>query len=74
MSEKNKLEIFQAVRGIAAIGIVCFHTEYGPWKSANWGVDFFFLQSGFLAMLSTRLGGREGFGFQELQKYVLYIT
>lgn len=57
MSERKKLEILQAVRGIAAIGIVYFHTEYGPWKSANWGVDFFFLLSGFLAMLSTRLGG-----------------
>lgn len=76
MSERKKLEILQAVRGIAAIGIVYFHTEYGPWKSANWGVDFFFLLSGFLAMLSTRLGGggREGFGFQGLQKYVLCIT
>ena len=29
MSERKKLEILQAVRGIAAIGIVYFHTEYG---------------------------------------------
>lgn len=55
--KSNKLEILQVVRGIAAIGIVYFHTEYGPWKSANWGVDFFFLLSGFLTMLSTWFGG-----------------
>ena len=69
MSERNKLEILQAVRGIAAIGIVYFHTEYGPWKSANWGVDFFFLLSGFLAMLSTRLGGgQRRFWFSRITK------
>lgn len=53
----KKIEIIQAMRGIAALGIVYFHTEYGPWKSANWGVDFFFILSGFFLMMSTEISG-----------------
>lgn len=55
MGETKRLEIIQAMRGIAALGIVYFHTEYGPWKSANWGVDFFFILSGYFLMLSTEI-------------------
>lgn len=51
----KKIEIIQVMRGIAALGIVYFHTEYGPYKSANWGVDFFFILSGFFLMVSTEL-------------------
>lgn len=65
---KNKLEILQVIRGIAAIGIVYFHTEYGPWRSANWGVDFFFILSGFLIMLSTQFGGQKRFWFSRIIK------
>ncbi len=54
MSKGKKIEIIQAIRGIAALGIVYFHTEYGPWRSANWGVDFFFILSGYFLMLSTK--------------------
>lgn len=50
---RKKIEIIQAIRGIAALGIVYFHTEYGPWKSANWGVDLFFILSGYFLMMST---------------------
>lgn len=53
MAKSGKIEIIQVMRGIAALGIVWFHTEYGPWKSANWGIDFFFVLSGFFMMLST---------------------
>lgn len=51
----KKIEIIQVMRGIAALGIVYFHTEYGFWKSANWGVDFFFILSGYFLMMSTRM-------------------
>lgn len=68
MTEGKKLEILQVIRGIAAIGIVYFHTEYGPWKSANWGVDFFFILSGFLIMLSTQSGGQKRFWFSRIIK------
>lgn len=58
---KKKIGIIQALRGIAALGIVYFHTEYGPWKSANWGVEFFFILSGYFLMLSTeKMGGGIG--------------
>lgn len=66
--KSNRLEILQVVRGIAAVGIVYFHTEYGPWKSANWGVDFFFLLSGFLTMLSTQFRGQKKFWFSRITK------
>ncbi len=54
MMGRKKIEIIQAMRGIAALGIVYFHTEYGPWRSANWGVDFFFILSGYFLMMSTK--------------------
>lgn len=67
--KSDRLEILQVLRGIAAMGIVYFHTEYGPWKSANWGVDFFFLLSGFLIMLSTQhAGGIKRFWFSRILK------
>lgn len=74
MEKENRLEILQVAKGIAAIGIVYFHTEYGPWRSANWGVDFFFILSGFLTMFSTGIGrGGNGFGLRVSSKYARYI-
>ena len=54
-AQRKKIEIVQVMRGIAALGIVYFHTEYGPWKSSNWGVDFFFILSGYFLMWSTEV-------------------
>lgn len=56
-ANKKKIEIVQVMRGIAALGVVYFHTEYGPWQSANWGVDFFFILSGYFLMMSTENNG-----------------
>lgn len=56
-TKTRKIEILQVMRGIAAIGIVFFHCEYGPWESANWGVSLFFVLSGYLMMRSKNISG-----------------
>lgn len=45
---KSKIESLQVMRGIAALSIVYYHTEYGFWHNANWGIDFFLILSAFL--------------------------
>jgi exopolysaccharide production protein ExoZ len=63
---QGKIEIVQAMRGIAALLVVMWHASryFGPYGSgwagpafapgANLGVDLFFLISGFIMVITTR--------------------
>lgn len=64
---KSKIEALQGIRAIAAIGVVMLHvaeatTKYSPFparslaalKFGNYGVDLFFVLSGFVMCYTTR--------------------
>lgn len=50
---RSKIESLQVMRGVAALSIVYYHTEYGFWHNANWGIDFFLILSAFLLTYTT---------------------
>lgn len=54
------IEIIQVFRAMAAIGIMLLHAEYGLYKSCGWGVNFFFILSGYTWMLSTSKNSHGG--------------
>lgn len=49
---KGRLKGIQALRGIAALCVVCQHIDFI--QRGSFGVQFFFLISGFIIMFSTR--------------------
>lgn len=61
---KRQIKSVQALRAIAALSVVVFHTtvlwhdRFGsavsPWQNGNSGVDLFFVISGFIMVLSSR--------------------
>ncbi len=54
MSAPQKIEIIEFMRFIAASAVVCVHLPIVG--SGEWGVDLFFVISGFVMMSSTATG------------------
>ena len=66
MAERQKIEILQVLRGLAAVVVVCRHaagsantfaenipgTLYAVFELGDFGVDFFFVLSGFIIINS----------------------
>jgi len=64
------LSNLQVLRGVAAMGVVFFHTDYrlaGGWHTEFFGVSTFFVISGFIMCFITR-DNAEGFLAKRLQR------
>ena len=55
----KKIESIQALRAFAAVSVVLSHISF--MKSGAYGVDIFFVISGYLMMYAWRTPGFEGF-------------
>lgn len=67
---KKQLELIQAIRGIAAVLVVYFHTSHAP-KFGAFGVDIFFVLSGaVMAMLMAQGASASAFLGRRLARIV----
>lgn len=65
MEAKRHFPALDALRGVAAIGVMTFHDGYGWSRSGYLAVDMFFLLSGFVIALSYEQRLRERMTFAE---------
>lgn len=66
--QRRHLLGLQYLRGIAATGVVMFHVSAAagtPWRIGAWGVDLFFVLSGFLMIAITDGGARPWLFFKD---------
>ncbi|MCM1235870.1 MAG: acyltransferase [Ruminococcus flavefaciens] len=64
----KKIESLQALRAFAALSVVLTHMSFI--ESGSFGVDIFFIISGFLMMYSTEKGTGEGYWKKKIRRIV----